>query len=66
MSGKLARGRRDPRAELRRWAVEQVSANAGLDTLKDVSKICSLADALVSFVTTGDRPIDRSPLGQLH
>jgi hypothetical protein len=56
----------DADPELRLWAVEQVSASANLDTLKDVAKICELVEALASFVTTGDRPIGRSPTDQMH
>jgi hypothetical protein len=44
MSGRQDHRDRAPDAELRRWAIEQVSAGAGLDTLKDAAAICRLAD----------------------
>jgi hypothetical protein len=66
MNARQPRRANAPGPELRRWAVEQISAGAGLDTLKDASKICQLADALVLFVRTGDHPIDRPPMSDLH
>lgn len=47
----------DPeRIKLRRWAVEILGPTAPLDTVADVAQLCRAAEALITFILTGQQP----------
>lgn len=47
--------------ELRRWAMSQLLTNVGCEITENPMLLCELADVVVAFVETGEKPAGPVP-----